>query len=133
VGSIGGTTDRGIDHVVTNYHFPKRKVEAVTAIGAWHQHKTWPFFMGYTAVFEEGTLDFDIARPQPVMLYTDDAATEVSVAPTDGWFEEVKYMVHCVTNKEKPELNTISSAKTTMQIVQAEERSVRSGKVEKVK
>ncbi|MCU0962510.1 MAG: Gfo/Idh/MocA family oxidoreductase [Pirellulaceae bacterium] len=133
VGSRGGTTDEGVDHVVTHYYFPKRTVEAVTAIGAWHQHKTWPFYMGYTAVFERATLDFDINRPQPVMLYTDEAATAIDVAPTDGWFEEIKYMVQCVTQGEPPALNTIASARVTMKIVQAEERSIRSGKVEKVK
>ncbi len=132
IGSIGGTTDRGVDHVVTNYYYPKSKVEAVTAIGAWHQHKTWPFYMGYTAVFEQGTLDFDIQRPQPVMLYTDEAAQEITVGANDGWFEEIKYMVDCVAQREKPRLNMISSTETTMKIVQAEQRSVKSGKVEPV-
>ncbi len=133
VGSIGGTTDHGIDHVATHYYYPARKVEAVTAIGAWHQHKTWPFYMGYTAVFQRGTLDFDIQRPQPVMLYTDDAAQEVKVAATDGWFEEIKYLIGCIVNGEKPTLNPIASTEITMRIVQAEVRSVKSGKVEKVK
>jgi predicted dehydrogenase len=133
LGSIGGTTDRGVDHVVTNYYYPAKKVEAVTAIGAWHQHKTWPFYMGYTAVFERGTLDFDIQRPQGVMLYTDDAAEEIKVATTDGWFEEIKYMVDCVAQGEKPTLNTIASTEISMRMVQAEARSIKSGKVEKVK
>ena len=133
IGSIGGTTDRGVDHVVTNYYYPPRKVEAVTAIGAWHQHKKWPFYMGYTAVFEDGTLDFDITRPQPVMLYTDDAAEEIKVAATDGWFEEIKYLVECVARGEKPTVNPIASTDISMRIVQAEARSVQSGKVEMVK
>ncbi|MHB8863199.1 MAG: Gfo/Idh/MocA family protein [Pirellulaceae bacterium] len=133
VGSRGGTTDRGIDHVVTNYYYPKSKVDAVTAIGAWHQHKTWPFYMGYTAVFERGTLDFDIQRAQPVMLYTDDSADEIPVGTTDGWFEEIKYMVECVVQGKKPALNTIASSEISMKIVHAEERSVKSGKSEKVK
>jgi len=132
VGSVGGTTDKGVDHVVTHYYYPKRKVEAVTAIGAWHQHKTWPFYMGYTAVFARGTLDFDIQRPQPVMLYTDDSAEEIKVATTDGWFEEIKYMVDCVAKGAKPALSPIASTEITMRIVQAEVRSVKSGKVEKV-
>jgi predicted dehydrogenase len=133
VGSIGGTTDRGVDHVVTNYYYPKKRVEAVTAIGAWHQHKTWPFYMGYTAVFERGTLDFDIQRPQPLMLYTDESAQEVKVGTTDGWFEEIKYLVHCVAQGEQPVLNTIASTEISMRIVRAESRSIKSGKVEKVK
>lgn len=132
VGSVGGTTDKGIDHVVTHYYYPQRKVEAVTAIGAWHQHKTWPFYMGYTAVFERGTLDFDFQRPQPVMLYTDESAQEIKVDTTDGWFEEIKYMVDCVARGAKPALCPIASTEITMKIVQAEARSVKSGKVEKV-
>lgn len=132
VGSRGGTTDHGVDHVVTNYYFPPGTVDAVTAIGAWHQHKTWPFYMGYTAVFERATLDFDINRPQPVMLYTDDAATELTVDATDGWFEEIKYLVQCVADGVPPERNTIASAAVTMAIVQAEQRSITSGKVENV-
>ena len=132
VGSTGGTTDKGVDHVVTNYYYPKRKVGAVTAIGAWHQHKTWPFFMGYTAVFARGTLDFDIQRPQPVMLYTDQSAEEVKVAATDGWFEEIQYMVDCVAKGAQPALCPIASTEITMKIVQAEVRSIKSGKVEKI-
>lgn len=133
VGSLGGTTDKGVDHVVTNYYYPPRKVEAVTAIGAWHQHSAWPFYMGYTAVFQRGTLDFDIQRPQPVMLYTDAAAEEVKVATTDGWLEEIKYLVSCVAKRQKPKLNPIASTEISMRIVEAEVRSVKSGKVEKVK
>lgn len=133
IGAQGTTTDRGVDHVVTHYYYPKSKVDAVTAIGAWHQHKTWPFYMGYTAVFDRGTLDFDIQRPQPVMLYTDEAAEEIPVGANDGWFEEIKYMVDCVKLGKKPALNTIASAEVSMRIVQAEERSVKSGKIEKVK
>ena len=132
VGSVGGTTDAGVDHVVTHYYFPKDRVEAVTAIGAWHQHKTWPFYMGYTAVFERGTLDFDIQRPQPVMLYTDERAEELRVAATDGWFEEIRYLVDCISTSARPALNSITSTEITMKIVQAEERSVASGKVEAV-
>ncbi len=133
VGSKGGTTDNGVDHVVTNYFYSSKKVEAVTAIGAWHQHKTWPFTMGYTAVFERGTLDFDIQRPQPVMLYTDEEAREVQVAATDGWYEEIKYVIDCVKQDKRPKLNSLASTHISMQIVQAEARSIKSGKVEKVK
>lgn len=132
IGSVGGTSDKGVDHVVTNYYYPKSKVEAVTAIGAWHQHKTWPFYMGYTAVFERGTLDFDIQRPQPVMLYTDEEAREIPVDAADGWFGEIRYLVGCVAEGKKPALNPISSTAVTMKIVQAELRSVKSGQVEKV-
>ncbi len=132
IGSVGGTTDKGVDHVVTNYYFAKTQIEAVTAIGAWHQHNSWPFFMGYTAVFEQGTLDFDIQRPQPVMLYTDDAAQEITVAEHDGWFGEIQYMVQCVAEARHPLRNTIESTETTMKIVQAEQRSVANGQVEQV-
>ncbi len=132
IGSVGGTTTAGVDHVVTNYYYPPGAVEAVTTIGAWHQHKTWPFVMAYTAVFERGTLDFDINRPQPLMLYTDESAEEIKVAATDGWFEELRYMIDCVAKCEQPLRNMIASTAVTMAMVQAEERSVASGKVEKV-
>jgi predicted dehydrogenase len=133
VGSVGGTTDKGVDHVVTNYHYPQGQVEAVTAIGAWHQHQTWPFYMGYTAVFEQGTLDFDIQRPQPVMLYTEKSAEELKVAATDGWFEEIRYLVDCIAQGQPPSLNPLESTAVSMQIVQAEVRSVKSGQREEVR
>jgi predicted dehydrogenase len=132
IGSAGGTSDTGVDHVVTHYYYPKNTVEAVTSIGAWHQHKTWPFYMGYTAVFERGTLDFNIQRTQPVMLYTDGAAEEIKVPAADGWFEEIRYMIDCITKGEKPTLNMIDSTEITMKIVQAEERSIQSGNVERI-
>ena len=43
------------------------------------------------------------------MLYTDEAAEEIQVGTTDGWFEEIKYMVDCVAQRKKPALNTIAS------------------------
>jgi predicted dehydrogenase len=132
VGSVGGTTDKGVDHVVTHYHYPRSKVEAVSAIGAWHQHQTWPFYMGYTAVFERGTLDFDIQRPQPVMLYTDTSADEIKVSATDGWFEELKYLIECITQRQPPALNPIASTEISMRIVQAELRSVQRRKTEEI-
>lgn len=132
VGTVGSTTDAGVDHVVTNYYYPPGTVEAVTAIGAWHQHKTWPFVMAFTAVFERGTLDFDSRQAEPLMLYTDESAAAVKVAPTDGWFEELRYLVDCVANGEKPAQNMIASTEITMRIVQAEQRSVASGKLESV-
>jgi hypothetical protein len=104
----------------------------VTAIGAWHQHKTWPFYMGYTAVFERGTLDFDIQRPQPVMLYTDTSADEIKVSATDGWFEELKYLIECITQRQPPALNPIASTEISMRIVQAELRSVQRRKTEEI-
>jgi predicted dehydrogenase len=132
IGSNGGTTDKGVDHVVTNYYYPKGRVEAVTAIGAWHQHATWPFYMGYTAVFERGTLDFDIQRPQPVMLYTEKSAEEIKVAATDGWFEEIRYLLDCIEHGRPAALNPLESTAVSMQIVQAEVRSIRSGQREEV-
>lgn len=132
IGSVGGTTDKGVDHVVTNYYYPKNKVEAVTAIGAWHQHATWPFYMGYTAVFEQGTLDFDIQRPQPVMLYSDKKSAEIKVADTDGWFEELRYFVDCVAEGKPPVLNPLTSTAITMKIVQAEARSIKSATVQPI-
>jgi hypothetical protein len=66
------------------------------------------------------------------MLYTDESAEEIKVAATDGWFEEIKYLVDCVAAGEKPARNMLASTEITMQIVQAEARSIVSGNVEKV-
>ena len=129
VGSKGQTSDSGVDHVVTNYQYPSSIVEAATAIGAWSQHEKWPFFMGFTAVFEKATLEFNGAK---LLKITNKDTQEIKCSPTDGWFEELKYFTGCVKKGAAPELNLITSTADTMKIVLAEERSVKSGKIEKV-
>ncbi|MEW6746310.1 MAG: Gfo/Idh/MocA family oxidoreductase [Planctomycetota bacterium] len=134
VGSSGQTTDSGVDHVVTNYVFPKSAVEAVTAIGAWSQHGKWPFFMGYTAVFEGATLDFDCHRTEPgsLMMYTNKSSKSIKVATTTGWAEQVRYFVNCVARNLDPSACDFTSSALTMKIVQAEERSIQTGRIEAV-
>ncbi len=129
VGSAGQTSDKGVDHVVTNYYYPKTVVDAVTSIGAWSQHATWPFYMGFTVVFDKGTLDFNGAK---LMLYKNKDSKEIKTSPETGWFEEVKYFVNCVAKGVAPAINPMESTAITMKIVQAEEKAVKSGKVERV-
>ena len=129
VGSKGQTSDNGVDHVVTNYQYGNGKVEAATAIGAWSQHGQWPFFMGFTAVFEKATLEFNGAT---LLKITDKDTTEIKCAPTTGWFEELKYFTTCIKKGVAPEANLITSTADTMKMVLAEERSIKSGKIEKV-
>ena len=123
-----------VDHVVTQYLYPGREAPAVTALGAWIPQGSWPFVMGFTAVFEKGTLDFDPARadPGPLVLHRGNRARAVTVPPTDGWFEEIRYFVECVRRGREPERNSMADTGITMRIVRAEERSIRSGKEERV-
>ena len=86
--------------------------------------------MGYTAVFEKGTLDFDGTRsdPGPLVLHRGKTARAVPLPSTDGWFEEIRYFVECIRRGRRPERNSMADTATTMRIVRAEERSILTGK-----
>jgi predicted dehydrogenase len=128
--SIGFTKVSGaIDHVVTQYQVESGA--SVHAEGSWAMAEGFGFSMGYTAVFEEATADYDIARgKRPLKLFEKGKAPRTIRCPgQDGYVQELRYMIESIQNGTPPTLVTAEDGVSSVEICEAEERSIRTGKV----
>ena len=118
------------DHVVTQYQFPNGP--AVHAEGSWLL--TQGFNMSYTLHCERATLDFDLARGGAALQIAEAGKKirTVKLLATDGYHEEIRYFVECVRRGEPPVTVTAADCVTALAICEAEEKSVRTGKLVKL-
>jgi len=56
----------------------------------------------------------------------------VPLEPGDGYVQELSYLVGCLREGRAPERVTLADALSAVEICEAEERSIRSGRVEPV-
>jgi predicted dehydrogenase len=127
-GFVGESTE--VDHVFTQYVYDD--VPLVSAEGAWTMTPGFGFTMRYTVVFERATADYDLARSDTLMLTQDGKSEPVPHATNDGWNGELSYFLECVRSEQKPTRVTALDAVAGLQIIEAERRSVMSGKLEAV-
>ncbi len=128
--SSGRTGPGGaIHHVVTQYLYPGGP--AVYGEGSWLAAKG--FNMAYSLFCERATLDFDLARGPNAMIVTEQGKTPRPMKfDGDGYTFEVRYMVDCVLKRQPPKIVTARDGMTALEICEAEEKSVRTGKVVKL-
>ena len=115
-----------IHHVITHYHYPGGP--AVSAEGSWLL--TRGFHMSFTLHCERATLDFDLARGAEA-LRVDEAGKKTRTLKLDrgdGYEAEIRYFVDCVARGRKPEIVTARDALAALEICEAEEKSVRTGR-----
>jgi predicted dehydrogenase len=119
-----------VDHVITQYFF--RHGPVVHAEGSWLL--TQGFNMSYTLHCERATLDFDLSRGTAALQVAEPAKKIriVKLAATNGYHAELRYFVDCVARGEKPATVTAADCVTALTICEAEEKSVRTGKLVKL-
>ncbi|MBQ4480921.1 MAG: Gfo/Idh/MocA family oxidoreductase [Victivallales bacterium] len=129
VTSIGRTilsSNQGIDHVITFYHYGDGTV--VEAEGCWGAPKTTPFEMTFQVICEKATIRL-MAEGFKV-YWTDGRVESPEVEATTGWHRELKYFVECVQKGVKPDhYQTIDSVYQSFLITQAEQQSIDNGSV----
>ncbi len=116
-----------IDHVVTQYTVPGGAT--VYAEGSWLL--TSGFSMAYTVHFERATLDFDSVRGGGA-LRVDEAGKPprvVKCASADGYFGELQHMIQAIQTGHPPTVVTAQDGLSAVEICEAEEKSVRTGRV----
>ncbi len=126
--STGVTDSAGsINHVLTQYLYPNGP--AVSAEGSWLLTKG--FNMSFTLFCEHATLDFDLARGANAMQVIEEgkAARFVELPGTDGYGEEVRYVVDCAQRNKRPTVVAAKDGLSALEICEAEEKSLKSGKV----
>lgn len=119
----GGT----VDHVFTQYLYPNGP--AIEAEGSWLLMQG--FNMAYTLHCERATVDYDLARGADALRVTEagQPARVVQSEGTDGYRAEIEYMLDCVLNGRPPGIVTARDGVSALEICEAEEQSVRTGRV----
>jgi predicted dehydrogenase len=127
-----GVTDAAgsVDHVVTQYFYPNGP--AVHAEGSWLLPDG--FNMSFTLHCERATIDFDLSRGSDA-LHLHEAGKKsraVKLKNADGYGEEIRYFLDCITRGKRPTVVTPQDGATALEICVAEETSVRTGAVVKL-
>ncbi len=120
-----------VDHISTHYHYDD--VPMVVAEGGWAMADKFSFKMTYTVNFERATAVYDMsANPLTIYEYGKEPRV-VELDPRMGYDIEIDYFLDCVKKGIKPRTVTLTDAANTIAIIEAEEKSVRTGKTVKVK
>ena len=115
-----------IDHVVTQYAVASGAI--VHAEGSWAMTPGFGFNMSYTVNFERATADYDIARGKEALRLSEEgqAARVVPMPPDppDGYVGELRHFVGCIRTGQPPALVTAADGLASVEICEAEEKSV---------
>ena len=117
-----------IDHVLSQY-----TVEcgaAVSAEGSWAMAKGFGFTMAYTVNFENGTMDYDLARGDDALkLFEPDKEPQIlKLDAGDGYTGQIAHLVESIQSGKAPTTVTASDGLTSVELCEAAEQSIESGK-----
>ncbi len=128
--SSGATRFSGaIDHVVSQYQVESGAV--VSAEGSWVMTPGFGFNMSYTIIFEKATLDYDGGRGKEALKLFEEGKDPrvVECTPGDGYEGELRHMIQSIESGTAPTLIRPEDGLTAVEICEAEEASVKSGSV----
>lgn len=117
------TGDR--DHVSTAYLYESGAVH-VLAEGGWDHSPGFAFRMAFTAVFEQGTLDYDLGREPVLTLARDGESQPVRLDDISGYDGEVRHLLDVLAGKTELRA-TLSEAAGLARLLDAEAASLASG------
>jgi len=116
-----------IDHVVTQYQVANGAT--VHAEGSWLL--TQGFNMSYTMIFERATIDFDSARGADALRVDEPERPSRTIKGdgSDGYTGELRHMVDAILGGKPPTIVTAQDGLSAVEICEAEEESVLTGRV----
>jgi predicted dehydrogenase len=122
--------DGTVDHVVTQYCYPGGPV--VHAEGSWLHAKN--FNMSFLIQCEHATLDFDFQRGAGALRIArmGKPFQTVRLKGQDGYCREIRHFLDCVARGESSKIIPARDALATLELCEAEEKSVRTGAPVKV-
>ena len=118
------------DHVVTSYLYD-RGPAIVSAEGSWCMADGFAFTMRYTVNFERATADYDSSR-EPALVLSAGGKNETIDLTGDGYDRELAYFVECIEAGRRPSVVTAADAVASLSVLEAEGRSVQSGRIERI-
>jgi predicted dehydrogenase len=141
VTSFGTRDEGGWSHIFTRYHYDGR---TVLAEGGWDYPPRWGFQMGFQAVFENGSVEYDSnaspalratvgdSEPTPLPFTAPAAGSsaigEGNVSSLGGYFNELRYFIDCLNSGQPPAVATGEQAAESVRVVLAEIESAETGK-----
>src|SRR5262249_12307770 len=88
------------------------------------------FNMSYTVLCERATLDYNSDRgAEALRLREEGHGPRVLPAEGDGYSGEIHYLLECLQNGRRPSVVTAEDGVSALEICEAEEASVRGGRV----
>jgi predicted dehydrogenase len=99
----------------------------VVAEGGWDHAPGFPFFMGFTVVFEHGTAEFALGRAAPLTLSRGGAAEPVPLEQHTGYDGEVRHALAVLAGREEPRA-TLEEAVGLTRMLAAEKKSLETGR-----
>jgi predicted dehydrogenase len=90
--------ERQVDVIAAELFYPGF---TVTITGGWY-HEGFPFSMEYTVTGENGTMEFSLQKPKPLLYQAGQAAAEVHAGDVDGYQAEIAYFMECARTGAKP-------------------------------
>lgn len=118
------------DHVITHYLYAD--IPLVVAEGGWAMAPGFGFQMQYTVNFEKATAVFDLAAKDQLTLIRAGKSRPVAVKAGMGYQHEIAYFVNCIRTGKRPQAVEPASAALSVKIVEAEVRSLKTGKTVKI-
>ncbi len=115
-----------VDQLVTHYIYAGDG-PIVTAEGSWAMTDGFPFRMGYTVNFERATAEYVMLREEPLVIYENGKAKSHACEGGDGYHNELAYMAQCIASGKAPSIITAADAAESIEIVEAEAESIRTG------
>ncbi len=102
-----------LDHVFASYDFGADGPDAVVVEGGWDHAPGYPFQMGYTAVFEGATQDYDVRREDPLLEFGAEGERVVPLDSRNGYELEVAHLLSSLAAGERPRVDLDEALKTT--------------------
>jgi predicted dehydrogenase len=136
LGAPEAVLSRGtVNHLTTMYMY-RRGPLRVQAEGGWGPARGFPFRMRYTAQFERGTADWDLNRDPALMLAREGRWEPVPTPAETAYQAQARHMLEAVMafrDGRGPALRaTIEDAERVTKLLDAERRSLDSGRPETV-
>lgn len=102
----------------------------VTIHGGWAYHTPFEFNMEFYIRCEKGTIAYDMSSKDnnPLKVYLGKKKIEPKMAEGTGWGRELAYFVDCIEKGKKPSVITAASSLESVQMVETELASIKSGK-----
>ncbi|HZZ43965.1 MAG TPA: Gfo/Idh/MocA family oxidoreductase [Tepidisphaeraceae bacterium] len=120
--SSGFTGPSGrVDRVSTLYRYPTGPSLA-TAESSW-ESPGFAYRMRYVASFQNATADFDISRPDQLLLCHNGSSNPLQMPPLNGYDMELRAAVQAVLQNDHSHLPTLDQAAAVTRILLAEEQS----------
>lgn len=125
------TTIGSDQHLTTLYHYGDG-APPVTAEGAWDLAPAAGFRMRYLVNFERATAEFDLTGPVPLRLHRESGTEAVEVGPLAGYDGEIRHLVAKIAAGRRDIDATMDDAVAVAKLLEAEQRSMRTGRTVEV-